>query len=249
MDVPRTPATTLLFRLLAALDATPGKKKKKTRETKKKRGYARNHRVFYLSLLGKRAFFLYSRALLRIASSSPSLPLSLSFYLFFFFLCASACFLRMQSRILFGAHDDDTSIIGNGDQSGGKKLLLHGSLSLIRVGCSRILGKTDEVFGEWGCFGGEAISPASKFCWKFRTYFVCHLHLKIEIHFNHYSFIIDDENDHLIRRFKTDHLFFHIIHDLSFSTFKLKLRIQHSMSHVKTRNNGYWSTVCKLEGT
>lgn len=36
MDVPRTPATTLLFRLLAALDATPGKKKKKTRETKKK---------------------------------------------------------------------------------------------------------------------------------------------------------------------------------------------------------------------
>lgn len=78
---------------------------------------------------------------------------------------------------------------------------------------------------------------------------MCHLHLKIEIHFNHYSFIIDDENDHLIRRFKTDHLFFHIIHDLSFSTFKLKLRIQHSMSHVKTRNNGYWSTVCKLEGT
>lgn len=114
MDVPRTPATTLLFRLLAALDATPGKKKKKTRETKKKRGYARNHRVFYLSLLGKRAFFLYSRALLRIASSSPSLPRS-RFICFSFFLCASACFLRMQSRILFGAHDDDTSVIGNGD--------------------------------------------------------------------------------------------------------------------------------------
>lgn len=177
--------------------------------------------MFYLSLLGKRAFFLYSRALLRIASSSPSLPLSLSFYLFFFFLCASACFLRMQSRILFGAHDDDTSVIGNGDQSGGKKLLLHGSLSLIRVGCSRVLGKTDEVFGEWGCFGGEAISPALKFCLKFRTYFVYHLRLKIEIHFNHYTFIIDDENDHLIHRFKPDDLLFHIWSELF-----LSLRIQ-----------------------
>lgn len=89
MDVPRTPATTLLFRLLAALDATPGKKKKKTRETKKKRGYARNHRVFYLSLLGKRAFFLYSRALLRIASSSPSLPRSR-------FICFSSFYVLLH---------------------------------------------------------------------------------------------------------------------------------------------------------
>lgn len=76
--------------------------------------------------------------------------------------------------------------------------------------------------------------------------FVYHLDLLTFTRVNAYCYLFVD---HFVHRFKTDHLFFHIIHDLSFSTFKLKLKIQHSMSDVKTRNNGYWSTVCKLEGT
>lgn len=114
MDVPRTPATTLLFRLLAALDATPGKKKKKNeRNEKKTRVCSKSPRVLPVSS-GKASIlplFASAAAYCFLFSLSPSL----SFYLFFFFLCASACFLRMQSRILFGAHDDDTSVIGNGD--------------------------------------------------------------------------------------------------------------------------------------
>ena len=115
-----------------------GKKIKREERREKTRGYARNHRVFYLSLLGKRAFFLYSRALaaycflflsfLFSPSFSLFLPYFFSFSLlsvfrFFFFspVCAPvhARFLRTQSRILFGAHDD-TSVMGNGDQRGGK---------------------------------------------------------------------------------------------------------------------------------
>lgn len=89
MDVPRTPATTLLFRLLAALDATPGKKKKKNeRNEKKNEGMleitACSTCLFWES---EHSSFIRERCCVLL----PLLPLSLALVLFVFLLFMCFC--------------------------------------------------------------------------------------------------------------------------------------------------------------
>lgn len=88
MDVPRTPATTLLFRLLAALDATPGKKKKKREKRKKNEGMleitACSTCLFWES---EHSSFIRERCCVLL----PLLPLSLALVLFVFLLFMCFC--------------------------------------------------------------------------------------------------------------------------------------------------------------